>query len=56
MKNVFLKKKTIDDLSQIWDYTLNNWSEKQANKYYNLIKSACFDLGKNPNKANLLKI
>ena len=32
-----IREKAIEDLESIWLYTLDNWSEKQANNYYNLI-------------------
>ena len=30
-------KKAIEDLEEIWKYTLGNWSIEQADRYYNLI-------------------
>ena len=41
--------KAVEDLTQIWNYTLEIWSEKQADKYYNLLISACGELAKKPN-------
>ena len=38
----------LDDLTAIWDYTLVQWSENQAEKYYNLIMASCMDLAHNP--------
>ena len=32
-----IREKAIEDLESIWLYTLDKWSEKQANNYYNLI-------------------
>jgi toxin ParE1/3/4 len=32
MAKVILRQKAIDDLNNIWDYTFEKWSEKQANK------------------------
>jgi toxin ParE1/3/4 len=29
-----LTNKAVEDLSKIWDYTFEVWSEKQADKYY----------------------
>jgi toxin ParE1/3/4 len=48
MAEVILRKKAIDDLSNIWDYTVENWSEHQADKYYATIKFACKEIGENP--------
>jgi len=40
MAKYYLTKKAITDLANIWDYTLEKWSEKQADNYYqNLIES-----------------
>ena len=40
--------KAIQDLSDIWSYTAENWSEKQADKYYRRIIESCTTLAKNP--------
>jgi toxin ParE1/3/4 len=40
--------RALDDLIEIWDYTVENWSENQAEKYYNLIVASCIDLANNP--------
>lgn len=40
--------KAVEDLTEIWNYTLETWSEKQADKYYNLLLSACAELAKKP--------
>jgi toxin ParE1/3/4 len=40
--------RALDDLIEIWDYTVENWSENQAEKYYNLIIASCLDLANNP--------
>ncbi len=49
MAKVILRQKAIDDLNNIWDYTFEKWSEKQADKYYATIKIACNGIGENPN-------
>ncbi|MBS9774544.1 MAG: type II toxin-antitoxin system RelE/ParE family toxin [Tenacibaculum sp.] len=41
MAKLILRQKAIDDLSNIWEYTAETWSEKQADKYYSMIKVAC---------------
>ncbi len=41
MAKLILRQKAIDDLSNIWEYTAETWSEKQADKYHNMIKMAC---------------
>ena len=40
--------RALDDLIEIWDYTVENCSENQAEKYYNLIIASCIDLANNP--------
>ena len=40
--------RSLDDLIEIWDYTVEEWSENQAEKYYNLIVASCMDLANNP--------
>ncbi|MDG1730299.1 MAG: type II toxin-antitoxin system RelE/ParE family toxin [Algibacter sp.] len=32
-----ISKQAIDDLNDIWVYTFQNWSKKQADRYYDLI-------------------
>ena len=36
-----LTNKAVEDLSKIWDYTFEIWSEKQADKYYGELISDC---------------
>lgn len=48
MAKVILRQKAIDDLNNIWKYTIEKWSEKQADKYYATIKFACKEIGENP--------
>jgi toxin ParE1/3/4 len=37
MAKYFLSKQAIVDLSEIWAYTCEGWSEAQADKYYQLL-------------------
>ena len=48
MAKVVLRQEAIDDLNNIWDYTFEKWSEKQANKYYATIKMTCNGIGDSP--------
>ncbi len=34
MSKYFLSNKAVDDLSKIWNYTYEVWSENQADNYY----------------------
>lgn len=45
----FLTHKAVEDLSDIWEYTYEEWSEKQANKYYKLLVESCQEVANNPN-------
>ena len=44
-----LTNKAVEDLSKIWDYTFEDWSERQADKYYESLISNCQELADNPN-------
>jgi len=48
MVNYKLTKKSVKDLSDIWNYTFDSWSENQADSYYNKILSDCQEIAKNP--------
>ena len=48
MAKVILRQEAIDDLNIIWAYTFEEWSEKQADKYYAALEFACMQIGKNP--------
>ncbi len=48
MAKVILRQEAIDDLNDIWFYTFEEWSEKQADKYYATLKFACTQIGENP--------
>lgn len=43
-----LTNKAVDDLSVIWKYTYETWSENQADKYYEFLISSCQELAKKP--------
>lgn len=34
----------VQDLSEIWEYIINTWSEKQADKYYFMLLDTCQEL------------
>jgi toxin ParE1/3/4 len=53
-----LTNKAVEDLSKIWDYTFETWSEKQADKYYGELIFDCQGIAENqslgkPTKAYL---
>jgi toxin ParE1/3/4 len=39
----------VHDLSDIWNYTAETWSESQADSYYKLLLNACSAIAKKPN-------
>jgi toxin ParE1/3/4 len=43
-----LTNKAVEDLSKIWEYTFEVWSEKQADRYFNGLISNCQDIVENP--------
>lgn len=48
MIKVKFRQEAIEDLNSIWYYTLEEWSESQADKYYSNLKFDCFQLAENP--------
>ena len=48
MVKISFRQKANEDLNNIWNYTYENWSEAQADKYYATIKFTCKEIGKNP--------
>ena len=43
-----LTNKAVDDLNGIWDYTYDNWSEDQADIYYNMLVDFCQNIANKP--------
>lgn len=48
MSNYKLTNKAVEDLSKIWNYTCEKWSEVQADNYYKLLLDNCKFLAQNP--------
>ena len=48
MAKHYFTNKAVDDLTDIWEYTIEIWSENQAEKYYDLLLISCNELAKNP--------
>ncbi|GGG97376.1 hypothetical protein GCM10011416_14190 [Polaribacter pacificus] len=48
MSEYKLTNKAVADLSKIWEYTFEIWSEKQADKYYDELISNCEEIAGNP--------
>lgn len=47
MAKINFTKKAKIDLEEIWEYTYETWSEKQADRYYNELIEKCQELQKN---------
>ena len=43
-----LTNKAVEDLSKIWNYTFEVWSEQQAEKFYEGLISNCQEIAENP--------
>jgi toxin ParE1/3/4 len=43
-----LTNEAVEDLTKIWDYTFDKWSEKQADKYYEMLLENCQDIANDP--------
>ena len=48
MAKFYFTRKAVEDLSAIWNYTLEEWSEEQADKYYGMLVASCRKLAENP--------
>lgn len=49
MTNYILTNKAVEDLTNIWDYTCDNWSLNQAEIYYKLLVDSFVEISNNPN-------
>lgn len=43
-----LTNKAVADLTQIWNYSFDKWSENQADKYYKMLIDNCNEVASNP--------
>ena len=48
MADFFLRPKAVADLEGIWDYTVETWSEEQAERYLRLIDESFHKVADNP--------
>lgn len=39
-----LTQKATKDLGKIWNYTVDKWSENQADKYYHMLLDSCQEI------------
>jgi toxin ParE1/3/4 len=50
MAKVNYSKRAVEDLANIWDYTYDEWSERQADKYYMILIQACQEIATDTKK------
>ncbi len=48
MADYKLTNKAVEDLNDIWEYTVEQWSEEQADRYYILLLDSFQDIANNP--------
>lgn len=48
MAKYIFTNKAVEDLSIIWNYTYEVWSEEQADKYYHQIVDSCLKIAESP--------
>ncbi len=48
MADLIFSNKAVEDLTQIWNYTVETWSEAQADKYYTLLVDICRQIADSP--------
>ncbi|HIC8645632.1 type II toxin-antitoxin system RelE/ParE family toxin [Elizabethkingia meningoseptica] len=48
MAEYFLTNKAVEDLTKIYEYTYEFWSESQADKYYKELINFCQLISENP--------
>lgn len=50
MRKFDISRKAAEDLFNIWEYTCDNWSESQADKYYSFLTAAFEEIVASPEK------
>ena len=48
MAKYHLTNKAVEDVSDIWEYTVDTWSERQADDYYNMLIASFQKITENP--------
>lgn len=48
MAKYHLTNKAVEDLTNIWEYTVETWSERQADDYYNMLIASFQKITENP--------
>lgn len=50
MAKFFLTQKAVQDLTSIWEYIIEEWSEIQADKYYSILINGCREISQSPTR------
>jgi toxin ParE1/3/4 len=50
MAKVHYSKKAVEDLANIWNYTYDEWSVRQADKYYMILIQTCQEIASDSRK------
>ncbi|MFN3752573.1 type II toxin-antitoxin system RelE/ParE family toxin [Flavobacterium sp.] len=56
MAKFYLTNKAVEDLGDIWNYTVETWSENQAEIYYSLLIDSCQELANKPNQGKSYEV
>ena len=56
MAKFYLTNKAVEDLGEIWNYTVETWTENQAAIYYSLLIDACQELANKPNQGKSCEV
>jgi len=56
MAKFYLTNKAVEDLREIWKYTVETWSENQAEIYYSLLIDSCQELANKPNQGKSYEV
>ena len=47
MAKYSLTNKAVEDLAKIWNYSFEEWSEQQADTYYEMLIASCQEIAEN---------
>jgi toxin ParE1/3/4 len=56
MAKFYLTNKAVEDLGDLWNYTVETWSENQAEIYYSLLIDSCQELANKPNQGKSYEV
>jgi toxin ParE1/3/4 len=56
MAKFYFTNKAVEDLDEIWNYTVETWSESQAEIYYSLLIDSCQELANKPNQGKSYEV